>query len=161
MTRMKLTLACWDYDRTRALADGRVSADGIDLNFLNLPVEETFLRMLRFREFDVAEMSMSSYSMSLMRENPSFVAIPVFPSRCFRHGSIFVSSKGPVRTPADLVGKRIGVPEYQMTASFTHFERFQTSVRCNARSATSHSVPRSTIGHRGGARCDSNAHPAS
>ncbi|MDB6044003.1 MAG: transporter substrate-binding protein, partial [Gammaproteobacteria bacterium] len=90
MTRMKLTLACWDYDRTRALADGRVSADGIDLNFLNLPVEETFLRMLRFREFDVAEMSMSSYSMSLMRENPSFVAIPVFPSRCFRHGSIFV-----------------------------------------------------------------------
>ena len=88
----RLTLACWNYDRTRALADGRVQAEGIDLNYLNLPVEETFFRMLRHREFDVAEMSLSSYAMSLVaRADPPFIAIPVFPSRFFRHSCIFVS----------------------------------------------------------------------
>lgn len=116
MTRLPLTLACWDYDRTRALADGRVRPEGIDLNFLPLEVEETFFRMLRYREFDVAEMSMSSYCVSLMRDDPAFVAIPVFPSRFFRHSCIFVSSRSGVRAPQDLVGKRVGVPEYQMTA---------------------------------------------
>jgi 4,5-dihydroxyphthalate decarboxylase len=116
MSKLRLTLACWDYDRTRALADGRVSPEGIDLNFLPLHVEETFFRMLRNREFDAAEMSLSSYCVSLMREDPAFVAIPVFPSRFFRHSCIFVSSKSGIREPKDLVGKRIGVPEYQMTA---------------------------------------------
>jgi 4,5-dihydroxyphthalate decarboxylase len=116
MSKLKLTLACWDYDRTRALADGRVQADGIDLNYLSLPVEETFFRMLRHREFDAAEMSLSSYCVSLMRDDPAFIAIPVFPSRFFRHSCIFVSEKSGIREPADLVGKRIGVPEYQMTA---------------------------------------------
>ena len=116
MSKLSLTLACWDYDRTRALADGRASPEGIDLNFLPLHVEETFFRMLRNREFDVAEMSLSSYCVSLMREDPAFVAIPVFPSRFFRHSCIFVSARSGVREPKDLVGKRIGVPEYQMTA---------------------------------------------
>lgn len=116
MSKLRLTLACWDYDRTRALADGRVSPEGIDLNFLPLHVEETFFRMLRNREFDAAEMSLSSYCVSLTREDPAFVAIPVFPSRFFRHACIFVSSKSGIREPKDLVGKRIGVPEYQMTA---------------------------------------------
>jgi len=113
---LQLTLACWDYDRTRALADGRVRPDGIDLNVLNLHVEETFFRMLRNREFDVAEMSLSSYCVSLGREKPAFVAIPVFPSRFFRHSCIFVSAKSGIREPKDLAGKRIGAPEYQMTA---------------------------------------------
>jgi 4,5-dihydroxyphthalate decarboxylase len=116
MSKLRLTLACWDYDRTRALADGRVSPEGIDLNFLPLHVEETFFRMLRNREFDVAEMSLSSYCVSLMREDPAFVAIPVFPSRFFRHSCIFVSARSGIREPKDLVGKRVGVPEYQMTA---------------------------------------------
>src|SRR5690348_13453910 len=116
MSRLRLTLACWDYDRTRALADGRVSPEGIDLNMLPLHVEETFFRMLRNREFDIAEMSLSSYCVSLMREHPLFVAIPVFPSRFFRHSCIFVSAKSGIREPKDLAGKRIGVPEYQMTA---------------------------------------------
>jgi len=116
MSKLRLTLACWDYDRTRALADGRVTAEGIDLNFLPLHVEETFFRMLRNREFDVAEMSLSSYCVSLMRDDPAFVAIPVFPSRFFRHSCIFVSAKSGIREPKDLVGKRFGVPEYQMTA---------------------------------------------
>lgn len=116
MSRLRLTLACWDYDRTRALADGRVRPEGIDLNFVPLEVEETFFRMLRNREFDAAEMSLSSYAVSLSRQDPGFIAIPVFPSRFFRHACIFVSEKSGIRAPEDLVGKRIGVPEYQMTA---------------------------------------------
>lgn len=116
MPRLKLTLACWNYDRTRALADGSVSPDGIDLTYLNLPVEETFFRMLRYREFEVAEMSLSSYTLSLFGDDPPFVAIPVFPSKAFRHNSIFVSTKSGIREPKDLIGKRVGNPEYQLTA---------------------------------------------
>ena len=116
MSRLRLTLACWDYDRTRALAEGRVQPDGIDLNYLSLPVEETFFRMLRHREFDAAEMSLSSYSVTLARPDPPFIAIPVFPSRFFRHSCLFVSAKSGIREPAQLAGKRLGSPEYQMTA---------------------------------------------
>ncbi len=116
MANLNLTLGCWDYDRVQPLMDGRVRAKGIDLNFLNMIVEETFFRMLRNREFDVAELSMSSYTMSLHREDRPFVAIPVFPSRYFRHSCIYVSAKSGIQTPQDLIGKRIGVPEYQMTA---------------------------------------------
>jgi 4,5-dihydroxyphthalate decarboxylase len=113
---LRLTLACWDYDRTRALIDGSIVPDGIDLVYLNQPVEETFFRMLRYREFDCSEMSLSSYCASLHSDNPPFIAIPVFPSRYFRHSCIFVSTKSGIREPAQLKGKRIGVPEYQMTA---------------------------------------------
>ena len=116
MSTLQLSLACWDYDRTRALADGSVRAEGIDLVYNSLYVEETFFRMLRNREFDVAEMSLSSYCVSLMRDEPAFVAIPVFPSRFFRHSCIFVSAASGIREPADLAGRKIGVPEYQMTA---------------------------------------------
>jgi len=116
MGKLRLTLACWDYDRTRALVDGRVAPEGIDLVYLNQPVEETFFRMMRFREFDCAEMSLSSYTASLNSPNPPFVAIPAFPSRYFRHSCIFVSARSGIAKPADLKGKRIGVPEYQMTA---------------------------------------------
>ncbi len=117
MSRLRLTLACWDYDRTRALADGSVRPEGIDLNYLGLPVEETFFRMLRNREFEAAEMSLSSYCVSLVREDPPFIAIPVFPSRFFRHSCICVSAKSGIREPQQLIGKRVGTPEYQMTAA--------------------------------------------
>jgi 4,5-dihydroxyphthalate decarboxylase len=116
VSKLKLTLACWNYDRVRALMDGSVRPDGIDLNCLDLPVEETFFRMLRHREFDVAEMSLSSYTVSMFREPRPFVAIPVFPSRFFRHSSIYVNAGAGIREPKDLVGKRVGTPEYQMTA---------------------------------------------
>lgn len=116
MSRLNLTFACWDYDRVKPLADRTVTAEGIDLNIVNLPVEETFFRMLRYREFDLAEMSLSSYTVSLSRPDSGFVAIPVFPSRMFRHSGIFVSAASGIREPRDLVGKRIGVPEYQLTA---------------------------------------------
>jgi 4,5-dihydroxyphthalate decarboxylase len=117
MPKLPLTLACWDYDRTRALLEGRVPVDGIELNYLNLPVEETFFRMLRHREFEAAELSLSSYTVSLFKEDRPFIAIPVFPSRFFRHSCIYVHRDSGVREPKDLAGKRVGVPEYQMTAA--------------------------------------------
>ena len=116
MSKLRLSLACWNYDRVRPLMDGSVQPDGIDLTFLNLPVEETFFRMLRHREFDVAEMSLSSYTVLMFREPRPFVAIPVFPSRFFRHSSIYVNADAGIREPKDLIGKRVGTPEYQMTA---------------------------------------------
>ena len=116
MSKLDLSFACWGYDRTEALRSGEVQPDGISLNCQVLDVEETFFRMLRNREFDIAEMSMSSYCVTLGRENPPFISIPVFPSRFFRHSCIFVSTKSGIRKPEDLIGKRIGVPEFQMTA---------------------------------------------
>lgn len=111
--KLRISLACWDYDRTQALRDGTVVPEGVDLTYLALPPEETFYRMLRHREFDVAEMSLSSYAM-----DPSpFVAIPVFPSRTFRHGSIYLAPESGVAEPGDLVGRLVGVPEYQITAA--------------------------------------------
>jgi 4,5-dihydroxyphthalate decarboxylase len=116
MAKLQLALACGRYDRTRALADGTVPVQGVDLNYFPLGPEEIFFRMLRQREFDCAEMSLSSYVMSLGREDRPFIAIPVFPSRLFRHSCIFVSAKSGITRPEQLAGKRIGVPEYQMTA---------------------------------------------
>jgi 4,5-dihydroxyphthalate decarboxylase len=116
MPKLRLTLACWNYDRTRALLEDRVPIEGIELNYLNLPVEETFFRMLRNREFDVAELSLSSYTVSLFKEPAPFIAIPVFPSRFFRHSCIYIHAGSGIREPKDLAGKRIGNPEYQMTA---------------------------------------------
>jgi len=116
MSKLNLTLACWNYDRTRAIQDGSVQPDGIDINYHDLPVEETFFRMLRHQEFDLAEMSLSSYTVSLFREPRRFVAIPIFPSRFFRHSCIYVNAKSGIRTPKDLIGKKVGVPEFQMTA---------------------------------------------
>lgn len=116
MGKLRLSLACWNYDRTRGLLEGRIPVDGIDLTYLNLPVEETFFRMLRHHEFDAAEMSLSSYVLSLFSDNPPFIAIPVFPSRFFRHSCIYINRNSGIREPKDLIGKRIGTPEYQMTA---------------------------------------------
>src|ERR1700730_14067428 len=116
MAKLRLTMACWNYDRTRALLEERVPIDGVELNYLTLPGEETFFRMLRHREFEAAELSLSSYTVSLFRENPPFIAIPVFPSRFFRHSCIYVHAKSGIREAKDLIGKRVGNPEYQMTA---------------------------------------------
>jgi 4,5-dihydroxyphthalate decarboxylase len=101
---LRLSFGCWNYDRTRALMDRSVVPDGIDLIYLNMPVEETFFRMLRHREFDVAEISLSSYVVSCFEEPRPFVAIPVFPSRFFRHSSIYVNAAIGIREPADLKG---------------------------------------------------------
>lgn len=116
MARLQLTFACGDYDRTRALEEGTVRPDGIDLTYLRLPVEETFFRMLRHREFDVAEMSLSSYVKSMDADPSPFVALPVYTSRQFRHGGIFVHAGSGIEKPEDLRGKVVGTPEWQLTA---------------------------------------------
>ncbi len=116
MSKLRLSFACWNYDRVRALMDGTVQVEGIDLNCLSLPVEETFFRMARHREFDLAEMSLSSYCVSMHRPERPFVALPIYPSRYFRHACIFINAASGIKEPKDLIGKRIASPEYQMTA---------------------------------------------
>ncbi|MPZ39054.1 MAG: ABC transporter substrate-binding protein [Rhizobiales bacterium] len=116
MAPLRLTLACWNYDRTGPLATGTIKPAGIELVYLEQPVEETFFRMARHREFDIAEMSLSTYCVTLMKDDPDFIAIPVFPSRMFRHSGIYVSTKSGIDKPQDLAGKRIGCPEFQLTA---------------------------------------------
>ncbi|MGG5752311.1 hypothetical protein ACQ3I4_06755 [Zafaria sp. Z1313] len=120
MGRLQLTFACGDYDRTRGIEDGSVAVDGIDLTYLRLPVEETFFRMARHREFDAAEMSLSTYVSTLNAldrgDQPPFVALPVYTSRQFRHGGMFVNVDAGIEKPSDLRGKRIGMPEVQLTA---------------------------------------------
>lgn len=117
MTSLEITLACGDYDRTRALWDGRVAVEGVDLTYLRLEPEEIFWRMLRHQEFDAAEMSLAMYATSRSRGSSPFVAIPVFPSRCFRHSAIFVNAEAGIEQPSDLAGRRVGVVEYQITAA--------------------------------------------
>jgi 4,5-dihydroxyphthalate decarboxylase len=114
--KIKLSLACGSYDRTAALADGRVQVEGVDLNLFHLSAEETFFRMIRNQEFDVAEMSLSTYAMLVERGSP-FVAIPVFPSRAFRHNGVYLNSRTSISSPEELAGRVVGVPEYQITAA--------------------------------------------
>ncbi len=97
--------------------DGSVRPEGIDLTYLPIMMPESFFRMLNFGEFAASEMSLSWYARTLSLDPRPFVAIPVFPSRMFRHSSIYVSSKSGIREPSDLVGRRVGCPEYQMTAA--------------------------------------------
>ncbi|MEU9343834.1 ABC transporter substrate-binding protein [Streptomyces sp. NPDC048278] len=118
MPDIPLTLACGDYDRTRALHEGSVRPEGVSLTCLRLPVEEIFFRMARFAEFDAAELSLSSYLLTLDAEaRGRFVAIPVFPSRSFRHNGIYLHAGSGIDKPGDLVGRTVGVAEYQLTAA--------------------------------------------
>lgn len=117
MSDIQLTLACEDYDRTRPLRDGSVKPEGIEINYLALPVEEIFWRMMRYEEFDAAELSMGAFLVAAARGRRPFVGLPVFPSRTFRHRCIFVNAAAGIEGPEDLSGKRVGVPEYTMTAA--------------------------------------------
>ncbi|HEV8674635.1 MAG TPA: 4,5-dihydroxyphthalate decarboxylase [Methylomirabilota bacterium] len=116
MRRVHLTLAISDYDHVRDLTSGAVRPEGIALTCLNLSIEEIFHRFTAFREWDVSEMSMGKYAALRSQDDPSLTAIPVFPSRVFRHSAIYVRRDGPVREPADLAGRRVGVPEWAQTA---------------------------------------------
>lgn len=117
MSKLKLTIACGSYDRTRALADGTVRPEGIDLNYVALRPAETFWRMLNNAEFDGSEMSLSSYAILRSRGDARFIALPVFPSRIFRQSCVYVHSRSGIRRPQDLKGKRFGAADYQMTAA--------------------------------------------
>jgi len=117
MPELAITLACRDYDHTRALLDGAVPVEGVDVRFVLLsPPSQIFLRMLRDEEFDASEMSLSNYMIGLARGDRRFVAIPVYPSRVFRHSNIWVHSNAGIREPRDLIGRRVGIPDYSMTA---------------------------------------------
>ncbi len=117
MHKLELTLACGRYDRTQPLLDGRVQPEGVNLTFLPLRPGETFWRMLNHGEFDVSEMSLSSYTILRSEGDTRFIAIPVFPSRVFRHSALYVRSNSGIEKPEDLEGKRVGVGDYQMTAA--------------------------------------------
>jgi 4,5-dihydroxyphthalate decarboxylase len=116
MAKLALTLACGDYDRTLPLRTGAVRLEGVELEVLSLEPEEMFYRMARRRDFDAAEFSLATYTVLRGRGEP-LVAIPVFPSFAFRHSAIFVRDAAGIREPRDLVGKRVGVPKYHMTAA--------------------------------------------
>jgi 4,5-dihydroxyphthalate decarboxylase len=113
-----ITLAVQDYDHTRALVDGSsVTAEGFDLKVMTLsPPSQIFLRMLNHEEFDASEMSLSNYLIALGHGDRRFVAIPVFPSRVFRHSCIWINAHAGIREARDLIGKRVGIADYSMTA---------------------------------------------
>src|SRR5215470_5303795 len=117
MPPLPLTLAISEYDHVRDLVSGRVKPEGIDLRALVLPIEEIFYRFTVYREWDASEMAMGKYVALRSQGDTSLTATPVFPSRMFRHSSIYVRSDGPVKAPADLRGRRVGVPEWAQTAA--------------------------------------------
>jgi 4,5-dihydroxyphthalate decarboxylase len=116
MADLKLTLACWNYDRTRALMDGRVKPEGIELDIKVLRPRQTFQRMLDDHEFHVSELSLASYTALKGRGACPFVAVPVALSKIFRHSCIYVRTDAGIRTAADLKGKRVGTTQYSSTA---------------------------------------------
>jgi 4,5-dihydroxyphthalate decarboxylase len=116
MAKLKLTLACWDYDRTRPLMDGRVQPDGIELDIKVLRPRQTFQRMLDDKEFHVSELSLASYTALKGRGDCPFVAIPVALSRIFRHSCIYVREGAAIKKPEDLRGRRVGTSQYSSTA---------------------------------------------
>lgn len=116
MGKLQLTLACGNYDRTYALADGTIQPEGIELNFISLGPAEVLMRMIRNEEFDASEFSLSNYLTLLARGDNRFVGIPVFPFRAFRHSMIWVHSNSGIHKPQDLVGKRVGIPAYPVSA---------------------------------------------
>ena len=114
---LQISLAVGDYDRTRAIHDGRVRIEGCDTAVALMAPEEAFHRAFKFEEFDVSEISMSSHMLGLARGDNKYVAVPAFVSRLFRHSGIYVRIDRNIKRMEDLKGKTIGVPEYQMTAN--------------------------------------------
>jgi 4,5-dihydroxyphthalate decarboxylase len=116
MPNIPLTIACGEVDRVSAIKDGRVRIDGCDVSFFNLEPEEAFFRAFRNQEFDVTELSFSSYLLATSKNECPYVAVPAFISRLFRHSGIYIRTDRGIKTPADLKGRLIGCPEYQITA---------------------------------------------
>src|SRR6201982_3135016 len=116
MSKLSLSVAIGDYDRNRPLINGAVMIDGVDPVFMTLPPEEIFFRALRSNDFDICELSLSSFTVKTALGDCPYVGVPAFVSRAFRHASIYVRTDR-VRAPADLKGRKIGLPEYQLTAN--------------------------------------------
>lgn len=117
MKKLPLTMACGPYDRMEGLRDGTIQPEGIDLRYIPIQSSpEIFARMIKTNSFDIAEMSLAHYLIMRSRGEFPFVAIPVFPSRVFRHGYIYINRNAGISGPKDLEGKRVGVQEYRQTA---------------------------------------------
>ncbi len=117
MSKLRLSLAMGDYDRTRPIADGRVAIDGVDPVPLLLGPEEMFFRAFRHAAFDISELSLSSYCVSIAGGEPHYIAVPVFLSRAFRHTAIYIRTDRGIAAPRDLAGREVGIAEYQLTAN--------------------------------------------
>ena len=116
MGKLNLSIGIGNYDRVRPLADGNIQMDGVDPTFMFLDPEEIFFRAFRHAEFDICELSLSSFTVKTANGDNPYIGVPVFPSRCFRHTAIYVRTDR-IRSPADMKGKLIGLPEYQLTAN--------------------------------------------
>jgi 4,5-dihydroxyphthalate decarboxylase len=116
MGKLRLSVAFGDYDRTRALIDGTALIDGVEPVCMTLSPEEIFFRAFRHAEFDICELSLSSFTVKTADGACPYVGVPAFPSRAFRHTSIYVR-RDRVKNPEDLKGRRVGLPEYQLTAN--------------------------------------------
>ena len=116
MADIPLTFAVGDYEHVRDLRSGDVRPEGIDLTVLRTPIEELLFRFVRFREWEVSEMGLGPYASLVSRGHTDMVGLPVFTSRVFRHSSLYVRTDAGIDSPADLAGKRIGVPEWALTA---------------------------------------------
>ena len=116
MVDIPITIACGNYDRTRPIMDGRVKVEGCAVTYLPLYPEEIFFRAFKYHEFDVCELSFSSYLCTVADGSSAYAGIPAFVSRIFRHSGIYLRRDAGIQAPADLRGKRVGVPEYQITA---------------------------------------------
>ena len=117
VARVPLTVCTGDYDRVRALADGRVGIEGCDVNYLTMNPEQVFYRAWNNLEFDVTELSGSSYILARSSGWDDYIAVPVFPSRLFRHSAIYIRADAGIEKPEDLAGREVGVPVYAMTAA--------------------------------------------
>ena len=117
MSKLQLSVAIGPYDRMMPLVHGEVQIDAVDPQFMLLEPEEIFFRAMRHQAFDICELSLSSYSLRVARGDSPYVAVPVFPSRAFRHTCIVVRTDRGIDRPEDLRGKRIGIPEWQLTAN--------------------------------------------
>lgn len=116
MPDLRLSIAISDYDHVRDFIAGKVRAEGISIDHIDLPVEEFFVRFTDERCWDVSEMSMARYVSLISQGDPNITGIPVFPSRFFRQHAIYVRGDSPFRDPAQLKGQRVGIPEWVQTA---------------------------------------------
>lgn len=117
MHDLELSIGIGRYDRTQALLDGRVGIDGVQAQFTSPPLEELFARAFDSGEFELAELSFSNYLYQRSRDDCRYIGLPIFPSRMFRHSSIFVRTDRRIHTPRDLIGRTVGVREFSMTAA--------------------------------------------
>lgn len=117
MSKLKLTLASSPYDHISDFTSGQIQAEGIEINFLPLQIEEMFYRFINFSEFHVSEISSGKYTSLISQGDDRFVGLPIFPSRVFRQSSVYIRRDGPVKKAEDLAGKKVGIPEWGQSAA--------------------------------------------